>query len=189
MASKVVDEMMDEEVKLELTPMIDISFLIIIFFMCLPFKTLEGKLQAFLPTDKGINPIPADPPNEIKVSVHILARGERERQWGPEGRQITVNMPDKAQYKYADRDPTNDLSVVADWIKNAKKTAEGGESKVIGEIKAGHKVQQKFVVAVLNKFAQEGITKVDFFGTALPNKKQRTAKLLPYPAKNYGTSD
>ena len=49
MASRVIEEMQEEEIKLELTPMIDISFLILIFFMCLPFKTLDGKLAAFLP--------------------------------------------------------------------------------------------------------------------------------------------
>ena len=189
MASKVIDEMSNEEVKLELTPMIDISFLIIIFFMCLPFKTLEGKLQAFLPTDKGINPTPAPPPLEFKVSVHILARQEAPRQWGPEGGQVTVQMPTTVRYKFSDRQPTDDLKQVAAWIKNAKKAAEGGEAKVIGEIKAGHKVPHKFIVAVLNKFAEAEITKVDFFGTALPNKKIREALLLPYPKKNYGTAD
>ncbi len=71
---RVVEELSEDEAKLQLTPMIDVSFLILIFFMCLPFKTLEGKLQAFLPTDKGINPTPQEPPNEFKVSVHIVAR-------------------------------------------------------------------------------------------------------------------
>ena len=73
--NRAIEEAMEEEIKLELTPMIDICFLIIIFFMCLPFKTLEGKLQAFLPTDKGINPIPLDPPNEIKIHGNCGKRG------------------------------------------------------------------------------------------------------------------
>ncbi len=76
MASKVIEEIMEDEGKLELTPMIDMAFLIIIFFMCLPFKTLDGKLQAFLPTDKGIQPIEQDPASEFMVSVHIVAREE-----------------------------------------------------------------------------------------------------------------
>ena len=67
---------LDEEAKLSLTPMIDISFLILIFFMCLPFKTLEGKLAAFLPTDKGIAPTEEEPPQVIQIKVHILARKE-----------------------------------------------------------------------------------------------------------------
>ena len=102
MATSVIDELSEEEAKLELTPMIDVSFLILIFFMCLPFKTLEGKLQAFLPTDKGINPIPQDPPNEIKVSVHIVARNEVSRTWGPETAQTTVQMPSRVKYKFGE---------------------------------------------------------------------------------------
>ena len=91
--SQASKDILEEEVKLELTPMIDMAFLIIIFFMCLPFKTLEGKLSAFLPTDKGINPIPQEPPNEIKVSVHIVARKEKPRDWGGK----TVQMPSEVK--------------------------------------------------------------------------------------------
>ncbi|MDH3590476.1 MAG: hypothetical protein OER88_01260, partial [Planctomycetota bacterium] len=132
---------------------------------------------------------PQEPPQEIKVSVHIVARGEKPRKWGPEGAsQISVKMPEFAQYKFGDREITKDLKVVAKWINDAKKAAEGGDSKVIGEIKAGHKVQQKFVIAVLNKFAEANIQKVDFYGTAIPGKDLRQKLLLPYPASNYNTA-
>ena len=46
-ASRASDEFKNEKLKVELTPMIDVAFLILIFFMCLPFKTLDGKLAAF----------------------------------------------------------------------------------------------------------------------------------------------
>ncbi len=43
-----------EEEQLELTPMIDIVFNLLIFFMCATtFRTEEGVLQAFLPRDRG----------------------------------------------------------------------------------------------------------------------------------------
>ena len=73
MASRVIEEMQDEEVKLELTPMIDISFLIIIFFMCLPFKTLAGKLEAFLPKDSGPFPNSVQPPESVKIRIRTGA--------------------------------------------------------------------------------------------------------------------
>lgn len=41
--------------KLQLTPLIDIAFLVLIFFMALPMRRLDGKLEAFLP-ENGINP-------------------------------------------------------------------------------------------------------------------------------------
>lgn len=188
-AQRVVDELSEEKAELQLTPMIDISFLIIIFFMCLPFKTLAGKLQAFLPTDKGIAPTPQEPPNEIKVQIHIVARKEVDRPWGPEGARKTVQMPTEVKYRFADRE-SDDIEQVYRWILEAKKAAEGAENtKVLGEIKAGHKVPHKFIVAVLNKFAQARMEKVDFYGTQLPTTEVRKLRVLPYPKKNYLTSD
>lgn len=36
----------------DLTPMIDVTFLILVFFLCtIKFKTLEGKLDSYLPKD------------------------------------------------------------------------------------------------------------------------------------------
>ena len=187
---RVVEEMQEEEVKLQLTPMIDISFLIIIFFMCLPFKTLEGKLQAFLPTDKGIQPIPQDPINEIKVSVHIVPRHEEPKVWGPEGGpQQSIKMPTKVRYRFGDQEAES-LKTVGKWIRDGLKAAEGSENtRVLGEIKAGHKVPHKFVVAVLNKFAEANMEKVDFFGTQIPTPALRRKQYLPYPLKNYVTHD
>ncbi|MBI4835241.1 MAG: biopolymer transporter ExbD [Planctomycetes bacterium] len=60
------------EPKLDMTPMIDVIFQLIIFFMCsIKFKTLEGKLASYLPKDSGINSsIPIDPKmDEIRIKL------------------------------------------------------------------------------------------------------------------------
>ena len=50
-----------EKVKMDMTPMIDVVFLLIIFFMCtIKFKILEGKIPAYLPKDVGVNTSPID---------------------------------------------------------------------------------------------------------------------------------
>ena len=190
MASKVIDEIMQDEGKLELTPLIDVAFLILIFFMCLPFKTLDGKLSAFLPTDKGISPIEQDPINEIMVSVHIVARAEKSRIFGPEKFKQNITYPTEFKFKFGDRE-TKDLKKVKAWIDEAFKTAKasGDSTKVKGEIKAGHKVPHKFVVALLNKFAEAGLKKVDFFGTQIPTVTLRRKPYLPYPTTNYGRTE
>ena len=42
------------EVAADLTPMIDVTFLLLIFFLCsIQFKVLEGKLSTYLPKDVG----------------------------------------------------------------------------------------------------------------------------------------
>ena len=44
----------DEGERLSMTPMIDVTFLLLLFFLCtLQFKTLEGKIPALLPKDVG----------------------------------------------------------------------------------------------------------------------------------------
>jgi biopolymer transport protein ExbD len=166
-----------------MTPLIDIAFLILIFFMCLPFKTLEGKLAAFLPTDKGIAPTNEEPPVEIKVQIHILARKEEKRKWGPLDKMVM--MPTQVRYKYNERE-TESMEEVGRWIKEAMKQRENdSDIKVVGEIKAAHKIPHMFVVAVLNKFKEADMAQVDFFGTAIPGKRLRDQPALPYPIKNY----
>jgi biopolymer transport protein ExbD len=197
MAMKAAKEFAGENPEMQMTSLIDMSFLLIIFFICLPMKTLEGKIQAFLPTDKGINPIPTEPPLSLKVSVHLLAREEQPRLYPPtppKGKtlsvqQIQVTMPTKIMYKIGDVE-TGDLKVVAEYIKKGYAAIKDTpDAQITGEIKAGHKVPHKYIVAVLNKFAEAGMEKVDFYGTAIPPKSLRQLTTLPYPAKNYETSD
>ena len=186
MSQKSFLKEMQANSEMNMTPMIDVSFLLIIFFICLPMKLLEGKMQAFLPTDKGINPTPVAPPLEIKVSVHIVARSERLAPYGPPGAEANVAMPTEFRYKVGNEE-TASLRDVSDYIKRAYAAVrDTPDAKITGEIKAGHKVPHKYVVAVLNKFAEAGLQKVDFYGTAIPPKELRTRNYLPYPAKNYG---
>jgi biopolymer transport protein ExbD len=53
---------------LSLTPLIDVSFLMLIFFMCLPFKGLDFKLQSQLPPE-GPNAWRADPKEPVRIRV------------------------------------------------------------------------------------------------------------------------
>jgi biopolymer transport protein ExbD len=183
-AKAVLAEQSTEADKTDLTPLIDIAFLIIIFFMCLPFKTLDGKLQAFLPTDKGLAPTPEAPPELFFIKVHIVGRKEEPRDWGPEGKAITVKMPTEVKYRFPDGTTTGELDDVARYIAKMQRAAKNSDnSEVRGEIKAQHKVPHKFIIAVLNKFAEANLEKVDFYGTEIPKKALLDALVLPYPAK------
>jgi biopolymer transport protein ExbD len=198
MSLKSLKKEMSAPMEMNMTPMIDVSFLLIIFFICLPMKMLEGKIQAFLPTDKGINPTPTEPPLEIKVSVHIVARNEQPMLYPPPRPDGSTNdgipretksVPTLFRFKIGN-DETANLVEVYDYIKKAYGAVKDTpNAKITGEIKAGHKVPHKYVVAVLNKFAEAGMEKVDFYGTAIPPRNLRQAKYLPYPLKNYETAD
>ena len=53
------------EVKLQITPMIDVTFLLLIFFMLLPFRSLERKVAAFLPKNEGVAKIDIKVPERV----------------------------------------------------------------------------------------------------------------------------
>lgn len=71
--------MQPEEVKLDLTPMIDVVFLLLIFFMCtIRFRSLEARLSAYLPKDVGVNSAPAGPAVEqVDVVIKVLVEGSK----------------------------------------------------------------------------------------------------------------
>lgn len=65
-------------VRSDLTPMIDVTFLILIFFMLtIRFRTLEGKLDAQLPKNVGVNPTHSEPIERARVVIEVLAEGTR----------------------------------------------------------------------------------------------------------------
>ncbi len=67
----------DEEEGLagDMTPMIDVTFQLIIFFMLQKFRTLEGKLSAFLPKDLGVGTCVSHPVPKLDVHVYLAKKG------------------------------------------------------------------------------------------------------------------
>ena len=65
-----------EEAKADMTPMIDVVFLMIIFFICIEFKVLESKLDAFLPTDKGSQSTVVEPEEQLSIKIHVERKGD-----------------------------------------------------------------------------------------------------------------
>ncbi|NUN49633.1 MAG: biopolymer transporter ExbD [Candidatus Brocadiae bacterium] len=60
----------DNPVHLNVAPMVDIIFCLCIFFMCsFQFKQLEGKMESWLPKDKGVfgDPVPNPILEEVRV--------------------------------------------------------------------------------------------------------------------------
>jgi biopolymer transport protein ExbD len=65
------------EEKPDMTPMIDVTFLLLIFFLCLEFKTLEGKLGMKLPKDLGATSQPSAPVDHVDLEIAVASPGER----------------------------------------------------------------------------------------------------------------
>ncbi|MBV8881015.1 MAG: biopolymer transporter ExbD, partial [Planctomycetaceae bacterium] len=59
--SSNIGEASDNPVEINVTAMVDVIFCLCIFFMCsFHFKQLEGKIDAWMPKDKGPNSGPVD---------------------------------------------------------------------------------------------------------------------------------
>ncbi len=73
-----LEQIAKEKYELQMTPMIDVTFLLLIFFMCtIKFKVLEGKLAAYLPKDVGVNDTPQEPREKITVTLKVVNEGSR----------------------------------------------------------------------------------------------------------------
>jgi biopolymer transport protein ExbD len=74
----------DEAVSINVTPLIDVIFCLCIFFICsFHFKQLEGKLEAWMPKDKGVNAAPAPTKiDEMRVFVRKAPSGMTELSYG-----------------------------------------------------------------------------------------------------------
>ncbi len=65
-------EFSDSNMELNMTPMIDVVFQLLIFFLLSPMHTsMEGKLQSTLPKDKGLfsSPVPTPEINEVRIKL------------------------------------------------------------------------------------------------------------------------
>ena len=87
-----------EEVKPDMTPMIDVVFLMIIFFICIDFKVLESKLDAFLPTDKGSQNTVVEPEEQLAIKIHVESAGTKK--WPDGARDGAINPNTDRPYRF-----------------------------------------------------------------------------------------
>lgn len=67
----------DNPLPLNVVPLIDVIFCLLLFFMCsFHFKQLEGKMEAWLPTDKGMNNN-AKPQSENLTEIRIVLQYDK----------------------------------------------------------------------------------------------------------------
>ena len=68
-----------EEIKPDMAPMIDVTFLLLIFFIVtMKFKVLEGRLDAALPKDLGTASTPIEPVEKVDIKMLVHRKGRLE---------------------------------------------------------------------------------------------------------------
>ena len=144
----------EEELKLSITPLIDVTFLLLIFFMVtLKFKTLEEKVAAYLPKDRGPKNLLIPPPDETKIAV-VLKRSP--------GETLTrVKLLDSEIGTGAAGFTELDRRIAAIHRR---------DPKIPGEIDAWADVPHGHVVRAIDAFMKAGVTEITFVGTKPPGR-------------------
>ena len=147
-----------------MTPMIDVVFQLIVVFLCsMKFKTLDQKIEAFLPKDVGLSTAPATADVETKINLKLRRRP---------GEDVTSVILLESRLGSGTQEGI--WNVVTSRLKEFK----ARDAKVKGEIDADAEVPHGDVMRALDAFMAAELTTVTFRGTNL-NKSDRLGQQPP----------
>ena len=159
-----------EEVELDLTPMIDIVFNLLIFFMCATkFRTPEGMIESYLPKDKGqAAGTPQIDLNEVRIKLLWYDADGRPTK-AEKGGHVVVKVGDERFNDAGDFAQMRYPSTSGVWKALGEKLVDfkanykgGGEKGLPVIIDARKQVPTKYVISALNEVVRAGIQDVTF---------------------------
>jgi biopolymer transport protein ExbD len=164
-------ELAEEECEMEMTSMIDVTFLLLIFFMCtLKFKTLEGKLAAYLPKDVGVNQSDAEPIEKVEILMRVKVEGNKldvngKPYMDPTGeKRFVYDSTRQMEYSVGTK-RTRELDELGTRLKKVYKDKLAlGQDKIPATIDARPGTIYADVVKVLDKAIDAGFTDITFVG-------------------------
>lgn len=180
MAVKIPDT---DEAQLNMTPMIDIVFQLILFFLfSLRFKTLDYRIESNLPTDRGIQAT-ADQPQEIPAIKVLLFRINDE----DPARAYTkikiagteVNLPvtrwssDKAENNAIEDERDRKFGGIQAKMMELLKASPDLKGEIEAPLPKGAAVPHGDVIRILDSFLGAGIKEVNFAGAPSPLPKSK----------------
>ena len=163
-----------EEISPDMTPMIDVTFLLLIFFIVtLKFKVLEGRLDAALPKDRGTSTSQADEIEKLDIMLFVADPGELtddiSKKTGKktglqtyDGRKIRIEIGAQKWYYYPfdeNRNTEDPLPDLAKFLKDYDKV----ETPVSLDARKG--IVYGDVVVVLDVIVRAKFEQVSFAGT------------------------
>jgi biopolymer transport protein ExbD len=163
-----------KEIKTDMTPMIDVTFLLLIFFIVtLKFKILEGRLDAALPKDRGTSTSEAEEIDKIDILIKVAEPGELIEEKGTrglllyEGREIKVQIGEK-KFRYNPfaianaEDPVPELTA---FLQELLDSPEYSIDETPVSLDARKGVVYGDIVVLLDVVIREKFQKVSFAGT------------------------
>jgi biopolymer transport protein ExbD len=168
-------EAMDEEPELMMTPMVDIVFQLLIFFMlACRFRTTDGQLNAFLPKNRGMGTAgtPAITLQEVRVKLLWVMPGSTRETQNPTNGQTLLKVRDirfkNVRNRYGEILP--DYKALYQYICRARDNFRPTKSyktlPVIIDSRA--QVPFKHVIYSLNECVRAGIKDITFAAPEIP---------------------
>jgi len=163
-----------KEVKTDMTPMIDVTFLLLIFFIVtLKFKILEGRLDAALPKDRGTSTSEAEEIDKIDILIKVAEPGELIDEKGTkglllyEGREIRVQIGEqKFRYNpFAITNPEDPIPELTTFLQTLLDSPEYSIDETPVSLDARKGVVYGDIVVLLDVVIREKFQKVSFAGT------------------------
>ncbi len=187
MSSRVLDDQKNVESEMDLTPMIDVTFLLLVFFiMTFNFKTTEGLIQSYLPRDRGTGTSKAKIPTETRIRILWYALDSNTETVDEHGRAvIRIEREEIPTRAYADDDArcrvkgcgqfhgSPDMDALFELLvrRKASYVPPPGRDPAKGMpviIDARPQVPFKYVVQVLNVCLKAGLHDVTFAAAEKP---------------------
>ncbi len=184
---RMLDEQKNVEAELDMTPMIDVTFLLLVFFiMTFKFKTTEGLIQSYLPRDRGTGTSKAKIPTETRIRILWYALDSNTETTDKHGRAvIRIDREEIPTRQYTDEDHrcrvkgcgqfhgAPDMDALFEFLlkRKAAYVPPPGRDPSKGMpviIDARPKVPFKYVVEVLNECVKAGIQDVTFAAAEKP---------------------
>ena len=156
-----------EVTRLNMTPMIDVVFQLLVFFLCsMKFKSLDMKIEAFLPKDRGLANTPSKPADVPKI-VAVLKRQKGEAvtrvKVGNETIGEVSGVRERTDASVATLDRLTKMAV------SARERAGDARDEVKGEVDASPLVPTGDVIKTVDAFIAGGLKDVTFVGTPPPD--------------------
>ena len=146
--SQNIGEASDNPVEINVVAMVDVIFCLCIFFMCsLHFKQLEGKIDTWLPKDRGVNQAPVE--KVVLEEIRVFMK------WDPSARTTIRKVGNRAPSASDDDLMQTINQMVADYKK-----ANKSDFPVL--IDATADVPWRDVIHVMDMCKREKIERIEF---------------------------
>ena len=135
-------------VKMDMTPMIDCIFQLIIFFMCsIHFKSLEGKLYSYLPKDKGMAQTEVTDPVLDEVRISLV---------------FNQNKPLLTEIRIGQREIPDWDALYKEIESQYQRQINSGSKPIPFKIDSQPKIPVQSVIRALNSCKKAGVSNVEF---------------------------